>query len=155
MVNQDKWERQHGEPPRAYLWFCEYRDMGVSRSVAKVQEKWGKKISINRLYCLSSKYNWVERAEAYDDHMDKLRRAENEEAIRKMSERHAGMAVLIQQKLMQKLQNYTIDEISSADVARLFDVAVKIERLSRGGSTAIEEIQGSVTLKIGKEFDGI
>ena len=38
----DPWERQPHESAKAYEAFCSYRDMGSSRSTAKVQQEIGK-----------------------------------------------------------------------------------------------------------------
>lgn len=134
------WERQQGETTKAYAAFCVYRDLGPDRSLEKVRkeyEKNGKKISVKFLGRWSAKYNWVERARAYDDYLDYKKREEQEKAIRDMAERHAKVAMLFQQKVLERLQGINPSELSPADLARWLDVATKLERLSRGKPTEI------------------
>ena len=52
------WERQKGETPQAFEAFSIYRDMGSSRSTAKVGRKLGK--SKNLMDRWSSRWEWVE-----------------------------------------------------------------------------------------------
>lgn len=66
------WERQPGETPKAYAAFCLYRDMplfsdtpGGERSLQNVADKLGYAV-MSGVGMWSSKYNWVERANAYD-----------------------------------------------------------------------------------------
>ena len=60
-----EWEKKTNETGKAYMWFCRYRDMGWERSIAKVVQKHGGNSAT--LFRWSSKYDWVRRAEAYDD----------------------------------------------------------------------------------------
>lgn len=56
--------------------------MGADRSLSKVREKLGKKSGYDRqLQEWSSQQRWVERARAYDDHMEELLGAEQEKRI--------------------------------------------------------------------------
>jgi len=75
------WHRQPHESPKAYAAFAAYRDLGVERSIDKAyvvlqearrrpDDKSTPKKEANRhwdVWC--SKFNWVERATAYDDYL--------------------------------------------------------------------------------------
>ena len=148
------WERQKDESNKAYHIFCIYRDMGPNRSLEKTREILGKSAGYTRwMHTWSSKYDWVTRAQAYDDYIEKKKRKENEKKILDMSDRHARLAVVLQQKIAQRLQEIDPSELSPADIARWLDVATKLERLSRGAPTEIgkQEVQGQVTQKY--EYD--
>jgi hypothetical protein len=131
--DRQPWERQKGETQKAFEAFCIYRDMGADRSLSKVSQQLGKhKVLLQRW---SSRWQWVLRVEAWDDHLDQGARRENEKRVKAMAERHANQAMLFQQKLVERLRTINPEDLSPADLARWFDVAVKVERLSRGEPT--------------------
>ena len=97
----------------------------------------------------SSRWRWVERCRAYDDyllHQDRLCR---EKERKDMATRHAKIAVLGQNLVVKGIEKLVADvgqgkrDLSASDASRLLDVAVKIERLSRGEPTEISELGGS------------
>ena len=76
-IEIEEWDRQPFESMRAYSYFCLYRDMeALERSVKKVAEKVGR--SVRMMWDLSSKWDWLKRAEAYDLHMQRLKQAAQE-----------------------------------------------------------------------------
>ena len=149
------WERQSGESSKAYAAFCIYRDMGVERSIEKVYEKRSKRGPLSRLKNWSVKHKWVERANAYDDYLERKKREEKEKAILDMAERHAKLSMAFLQRVAQRLQQIDPSELSPADMAKWLDVATKLERLSRGEPTEIgkQEVHGEV--KNGNIFERI
>jgi hypothetical protein len=104
----------------------------------KTRQKIGKPAGYIRwLHTWSSKYDWVTRAQAYDDYIEKKKREEKEKAILDMAERHAKLAMAFQQRVAQRLQEIDPAELSPADMARWLDIATRLERLSRGEPTEI------------------
>ena len=69
----EPWERQRDEngklePIKAFEYFTEYLTMDKPRSMRVLCERLGKKDGyIRQLHAYSSTWNWVERAEAYDE----------------------------------------------------------------------------------------
>lgn len=135
------WERQRGESQKAFEAFTVYRDMGAERSLMKVVQKLNK--SLQLLGRWSSKWNWVERVRLYDAELDRQYRLEQEEERRKMAERHAKQAMMFQNKILERLRTIDPNRLSPSDLIKWFDVAVKVERLSRGESTEITEVEHS------------
>ena len=131
------WERQPGESTKAYAAFCVYRDLGTERSLEKAGQTLDKPRTRKWLGEWSAKYNWLERAMAYDDYLERKKREEKEKAILEMAERHARLAMAFQQRIAQRLQEIDPAELSPADMARWLDIATKLERLSRGEPTEI------------------
>jgi len=129
------WSKLSNETSRQYEAFCIYRDMGIERSILKVAYEWSAGGHQSKLKEWSSKYHWVERASAYDEHIDEIKRARNEEAIIEMSARHADYSLQIQEKAIEALKLVKPEELKPNDLIKWYDVAVKIERLSRGLST--------------------
>ena len=71
------WERQPGESPRAFCAFCHYRDQGAGkRSLDEVCRRlYGpqtgrKRAATGRVQEWSRVHRWVQRASAWDDHLD-------------------------------------------------------------------------------------
>lgn len=59
------WDRLEGEPEAAYTKFMEYLNLGIGRSLARVT-KGGKKRASGYIQGLSTKWNWTDRAMAWD-----------------------------------------------------------------------------------------
>ena len=59
---KESWKRLKGESSKIYSYFCFYRDLGNSRTIEKVAEKFSKSATIMNRY--SSKYDWVKKSEA-------------------------------------------------------------------------------------------
>lgn len=131
------WERKKGETQQSFEAFTIYRDMGPKRSLEKVSQKLGKSRSLMERW--SRRHNWVERCRAYDEEMDRISREALEEARREMVERHAKTAMMFQQKILERMRNLNPAELSTSDMIKWFDIAVKIERLSRGEPRETEE----------------
>lgn len=145
MAEDDKiWERIPGESAKCYNHFCKYRDMPPCRSIRKLASTF--KLSRQALEKLSVQFNWVCRVEAYDADLARQVREQNETEIINMRIKHAGIAVQMLEKATEFLNNISNDDISASDVARLVDIGVKIERLSRGESTENTRIDGETKI---------
>jgi len=131
------WDRLPNESTKAYAAFCVYRDLGTERSLEKAGQMLDKPRTRKWLGEWSAKYKWVERAKAYDDYVEKLKRKEKEKAIKEMAERQARIAMAFQEKIIERLQSIDPAELTPTELARWFDVAAKIERLNRGEPTEI------------------
>ena len=129
------WERLPNESSKAYQAFCIYRDLGVERSLEKVAQNRGKPGSKSWLNTWSTKYHWVERAQAYDDYLEQEKRKEQEKAILEMVERHTKEAMALQQKALERLKTLNPDELTPRDVLNYLLEAMKVERLNRGEPT--------------------
>lgn len=68
ILNLRPWERLPNESIKSYIYFIAYKDLGFQRTVEKVQIKCELKSSSYLEKCCA-KYNWVERAEKYDQHI--------------------------------------------------------------------------------------
>lgn len=141
-IDPEIWERQPGESSKAYERFCAYRDMGTDRSLRKISSQMN--ISRQILEKLSVTFSWVSRAEAYDLELERQARIANEKAIKKMRENHTKLAIQITAKAAKRLLTIPDDALSAADIARLVDVGVRIERLSRGEFTENQNISGEI-----------
>lgn len=149
---EDIWEKLPGENVNQYAKFCKYRDMAYQdgrrlnkRSLRQLAVQLNLS-SVRPLERLSKSFEWGKRCEAYDIEMDRKARSAQEEAIIKMRKDHADVAAQIVKKATKRLLTMPEEEISPSDLVRLFDVAVKIERLSRGDVTSNAKINGETKI---------
>jgi hypothetical protein len=137
------YERQPGETAKAFAAFTCFRDLGPERSVLKAyQQKTGKKHAKQATGVWNgwaTAYNWHERAAAWDSHLDRQTREAQERARREMGERHAKIAVALQEKAIQRLKAMKLEEMSPSDALRFTTESIKLERLARGEPESIGE----------------
>ncbi len=127
------WDKREDESARAYEWFCRYRDMGPGRSHEKLNQKYSEGISKKSLTLRwSSKYAWVERAEAYDAHIESIKRETNEDRAKKTAEEHIGVADKVMEFALRKLSLLENMEVKPNEVKGLIELAVKIKRDALG-----------------------
>ena len=89
----------------------------------------------------------MERAAAYDVYMTELERFKNEQEIKKMHDLHAKLGVQLLNKATRGLIALPDNELSAQDIARLADVGVKIERMSRGDSAESIAVSAKATVE--------
>jgi hypothetical protein len=142
----EPWDRNPGEPNRWFARFERYRLAGLTRSVVgtwtaeqaekgrerrtKVPGSWNHAVI---------RWRWRQRAEAWDEFERQQAREAHAKAIEEMNARHIEEARAMQTKAIQRLKSLELRELSSADVARFFVEATKLERTARGEPEAIEE----------------
>jgi hypothetical protein len=135
------WEQQPGESSRAFGAFCAYRDLGPRRSLrAAAQAFYGRAAAAleRQLDKWSRAFGWVERAGAWDRHLDAEARRAQEQARRDMAERQAREARALQAKAVERLRTLRPEELGPADVLRFFVEATKLERLALGEPEVVQ-----------------
>jgi hypothetical protein len=132
--------------------------MGTERSLTKARESAEGIPSVARLKVLSRKWNWVERCQKYDDYLEHQDRLRQEKERRQMRDRHAKIAVLGQNIAVKGLENLLgkvqggEHAVAPADLTRLLDTSVKVERLARGEPTEIQKSEHAGTLDIAARY---
>lgn len=134
-------ERLPGESKKAYEAFTLYRDMGYTRSIQKVAQKLTKSDALLRRW--SSQYQWVERANAFDDEMDRKARAEMEAKHKEMKLKEFNITYQLFEKLEQASEKMKPEAMTPNEIKGLFEIALKAARLGRGESTEISEVTHS------------
>lgn len=169
-----QWDRQPEESVQQYERFCAYRDMKYQaddpgrilsageklalghrtgqRSLRRLADQMG--CSRQSLEVLSTRFHWKSRAEAYDLDVEARIRAENEAVLFKMRKVHADLARSMLTKAARGLLLIQEDSLDAASVARLVDVGVKVERLSRGETTQNTAVSGVVEHTGGLKLEG-
>ncbi len=120
------YDRQPGESSVAFDAFCIYRDSGVERRIHKVAQECMKNSSLLRRW--SSAHEWRRRAQAFDDDVQKQRRAQHLKDIAEADARHRQLARVCQRKIVERLQTLKPEELSPSDVMRWMDVTIRLER---------------------------
>lgn len=145
------WDRQPGEGPQAFRAFAAYRDSGAGgkkRSLQKTADSLtksnGEHYSVGTLKDWSRKWGWQARVDAWDDEQDREIQRELAKGVAQMRKNHVGIASTMLSKALTALQRIPVDEMTSTDIARLVDVAAKLERISRGEVT--ERTEGTQTI---------
>lgn len=171
---RELWEQQEGESSTAFTHFVVYRDMRYpkttkatadkttttdavmdgtvpyeKRSLRKVAAALG--MNFRTIARQSETWEWVKRCEAYDAYVDRSIREASEAAIRKMNQEHALLAQQMIRKATRRLLQMPDDQISAAELVRMVDVAVKVERLSRGESTENQAVTHNGEVEVKKD----
>lgn len=136
------YDRLEGETAHQYSQFAVYRDMGETRSYRRASEVIG--IAYSTIRDIASMNRWVQRAAVYDEYLEGVARKELEYGRVEARKRHIGMATSMLEKAAEALEDVDMAEASMKDIAYMVDIAVRIERLSRGdvGATKRLEITG-------------
>ena len=145
-MSEELWDRQPGEPSKAYAALSFWLGLGLERSIVRaVKLIVGESATVRQIAARkrqfekwSSRYAWVERARAYDAEQARQERLEQEKGIRSMKERHIDMAVMAQNLIAQRLQQIQPEDLAPRLLMDWFKVAVDLERKSRGLPDKIE-----------------
>lgn len=141
MANEEvrnPWEKQHGESKQAFAAFSVYRDLGICRTIPIVSEKCNKTASL--LYHWSSKWNWAERAEAYDKNVAeearKLLIQERADAARQ----NLKIAKALKGKALEALKGLKPSKLSSSGIKDFLRLAADLEHQSLYGHSSDNDL---------------
>lgn len=124
-----EWERKKGESSEAYAAFKLYYQMGAKRSCSKVAQSLLKSRVLITGWC--SKWDWVERARAYDNELARQEFAEACNAVKKMNEQQAQIGLLIQKKALEALKEMKSKELYPKLLLQYLVQGAGLERKSR------------------------
>jgi len=133
------------ETAGAYEAFLDYAEMLWSRSIRDLHEEYVRRVddgdttedeppttSFNTIKKWCTKYNWVDRSDAYIDWVQWQRKVEQYEKIQNMLDRHANISTMMMGKVLDKLRTIDGRNLSPQDMRLMFKTAAKIERMARG-----------------------
>jgi len=118
-----------------------YRDLGPSRTLraaAAVYYQRSTASAERQVDKWSCTFRWVERASAWDQHLDAAARRAQEEAQREMVERHVKEARALQAKALERLRSLCPEELGPTDLLRYIVEAAKLERLALGEPDVVQ-----------------
>lgn len=154
----DPWLQQKGEQMKSYFLFTEFRDLGPHRALEKVitkvtadakacekdpstpKENVPEIPTMSSVANLSSRWKWIERCKAWDEHLDEVSRTEQELAVKKMTKRHASDSEFLQGIMLDmvkdnedfKLLSPTQQAWALNSITHSYSKLAMLERLSRG-----------------------
>jgi hypothetical protein len=128
------WDRRPHESAKAYNAFLQFRNQPLEkRSLTAVASTLRK--SLQLIWRWSKRNDWRERVDAWDRDQDERLRNEVTGGRAAMVKRHVHMAFEVQQRLLDRINALSKEEMQSLPVglaAKLFVEFAKFERLSRG-----------------------
>lgn len=145
------WSQRADETSRSFAAFLAYRDLGPSRTLANVCDsgppagankvEGGRSVGAVRTW--SARYDWGDRARAYDDWLDRESVKDQVQQVKDMRRRHAIFGQLAVQKAGERLREIEGTRLTIREAAILLELGVKIERLARGEVTERIGIEGA------------
>lgn len=161
--NREPWDRltyegtdRRDESLAAYKAFLDFCTMGRDRTIRKLHQEYVQRADKNRqheeqdkeppyeeppttkadtLYTWSSRFNWTDRSNAFQEHRDWEQAMEKQEDIEKMQDRHANAARMMQSKLLRAIQETNPGDLTVSQMRRWLKTSVEIERLAHGVNT--------------------
>lgn len=139
--------RLAGESEEEWLAFKSYRDQQAPRAVRRCHVN-GAGVRHSVLFEWANRWRWLERAAAYDTHLDRIVIAEREALLREDTT-HATARQLATVNLLFSLASSELEKllqtsetsnmpgtISPRDAIRAVEIGVKMTRLIKGETTA-------------------
>lgn len=148
------WDRQPGEPERAFKLFLRYLAIGRTRNYIKVSQT--TEINYPTVCECANKYSWNIRADKHDLVKEEEFKIKLDEEILQSRVRQQRIGQDMQKladrgiKHLNECLDDNIDELSPQDITKLIDVGVKIERLALNSSTEITEskVNAKIEMKV-------
>jgi hypothetical protein len=123
------WQRQVGESEKAFQAFALYRDLRDDRSFQAVSEKVGKNRKLIERW--AKQQNWTDRVMAFDRDEDSQITKIQQEAFRKMFDKHIDLAAACLTKAELALQEITPSDLSGRDIVAMIKMGIEVEERSR------------------------
>ncbi len=138
MTELQPWHQQPGETSKAFAAFGAYRRLDPSeRSISRVVSDLGK--SRSTIGGWSSKWDWVERATAWDEEEDRRLGLSRIEAKKKMDEEHLRIVRTARNKAVKALAEVDLTGCSLSELRYWLDTFMHWERLILGEPETIVE----------------
>ena len=130
------WERQKDETEKAYSAFKIYLEM-EDRSIKNVAEML--RVSEQNVRRWTNKYNWSERAAAYDSSIVESTRKAKVKLIESAIKRKNNIAGKLEQKALQALENISLAKISARSIVEMLTLANVLRNEAQEIEMATEE----------------
>ncbi len=153
------WLRQPDESTKAYELFCFFRDFGPTRSYTAVQRKYsGVEFDLlpQTLRNYGKKFNWLSRAQAYDDHILKDELIQNEKLIKKYKTRQIKRAQKILDKYYEWMDKEDEEILTSREKRERYKLGLEMfNEIFQLDKDKKVEHTGSVTIVFGDEVKDV
>jgi len=116
------WERQPQESAPAFAAFDTYRSLGPERSLARVGQTLGKSTDLMERW--STRWGWVARAAAWDDHLAAVARKQEEATRKRQADQRAAAYQMLLGSGATILQKANLTTLTEADARVLLGRAI-------------------------------
>jgi hypothetical protein len=129
------WDRMPHETGKAYEAFILYREMGVTRSIAKVAEMFDKSVTL--IVRWRQRWDWDIRVAAWDAKLSKARDDAAVEEAKRMGVRQARLGMKLQEVGGKRLEQFATspelqESLTARDTLALIKEGAELERVARG-----------------------
>lgn len=122
------------ETPKSAAAFEEYCALGTMRSLRRLADKTGTKLS--QLGEWSRVFAWQERVKFYDAERIEARRVKQEAELDRMNEEHALLGRTQALRAIKQIEELIkVQHFGSQAAVQLFKISTDLERIARGAST--------------------
>jgi hypothetical protein len=138
----DPWERQPGETAKRHARFLVFRDIGLTRTLAKASDELA--LSYSHVRALAAEYRWQDRAAAWDAHQQRQYTAELEEERRRAAREDVKVLRIMTGMIGQALPNVQQQaaQMTLAEFTRFVDTTMKWKRTLFGDPTETIAVTG-------------
>ena len=155
----EPWERLEGEPTKAYELFCFFRDYGPSRTYSAVARKYdglefdAKNVTLREY---GKKWNWISRAQAYDDYIFKEEQEIAEKLTKEYKEKQIKRAQEMADRYAEMMEEEDRYSLSAREKRERFKLATDIASdLLQVNKKKDGEARASVTIVFGDEVKDV
>ncbi|WP_228980152.1 hypothetical protein [Streptomyces sp. DH12] len=138
----DPWERQPRETPKRHARFLAFRDLGLTRTLAKAADELA--LSYSHVRAMAAEYRWHDRASAWDAHQQRQYAAEMEEERRRAAREDVRVLRIMTGMIGQALPNVQQQaaDMTLAEFTRFVDITLKWRRTLFGDPTETIAVTG-------------
>lgn len=140
----DPWGRQKpNETPKAYQRFLVFRDLGLTRDLAKASDQLA--LSYSHVRALAAQYRWQDRASAWDTHQQRQYTAEIEEERRRAARDDMKILRVMTGMVGQALPHVQqqVGEMTIAEFTRFVETTMRLRRTLLGDPTETIAVTGA------------
>jgi hypothetical protein len=139
----DPWERQSGETPKRHARFLVFRDLGLTRTLAKASDELA--LSYSHVRALAAACRWQDRAASWDAHQQRQYTAELEEERRKAARDDVKILRIMTGMVGQALprMQQLAPDMTIAEFTRFVDTTMKWRRTLLGDPTETIAVTGA------------
>ncbi|MGW6391191.1 hypothetical protein ACWFR1_11945 [Streptomyces sp. NPDC055103] len=139
----DPWERQPGETPKRHQRFLVFRDLGLTRTLAKASDELA--LSYSHVRALAAQYRWQDRASAWDTQQQRQYSAEMEEERRRAARDDMKILRVMTGMVGQALPHVQqqVGDMTITEFTRFVETTMRLRRNLFGDPTETIAVTGA------------
>lgn len=139
----DPWERQPGETAKRHQRFLVFRDLGLTRTLAKASDELA--LSYSHVRALAAQYRWQDRVSAWDTHQQRQYTAEMEEERRRAARDDLKILRVMTGMVGQALPHVQqlVGTMNVTEFTRFVETTMRLRRTLLGDPTETIAVTGA------------